>query len=310
MKPAQAAAPRPLVTAVIPVYNGEPYIATAIESVLDQTYQPIECIVVDDGSTDGTPEVCERFRSTITYLRKVNGGVSSARNAGAARAAGEFVAFLDADDTWLPEKLEKQMSVLSDRPDAGMAYSGMYVVDESLRVVDRLEPAPPEVAFRNTLLIEQPFATGIGSTALLPVSVFQSVGGFDERLSTSADCDLTCRVARRYRLACAPEPLACYRRHGSQMSVDVRAFEHDVRLIFDKFFSAGDLPAEIAALRRRAYANFYFMLAAAHHHQLRRGAALRYLLLALAQHPRRTIVHLQRALRPARGGAESSTGVP
>ncbi len=293
--------PTPLVTAVIPVYNGEPFLAAAVESVLDQTYQPIECIVVDDGSSDGTPKLCEGFGNAVRYVRKPNGGVSSARNLGVAEAEGEFVAFLDADDTWLPDKVEKQMAVLGKVPEAGMVYSGVYVVDEDLNVVDRMDPAPPDVAFRNTLLLQQPFATGIGSTGLLPVSVFRSVGGFDERLSTSADCDLTCRVARDYPLACSPEPLARYRRHGSQMSVNVRALEHDMLLIFDKLFCGDGLPPDMLALRRQAYANLYFMLAAGYRHQLNRGAALRYFLLALAQHPGRTGSLLWRTVRPPAG---------
>lgn len=297
-------------TAVIPVYNGEPFLAAAVESVLDQTYQPIECIVVDDGSSDGTPKLCEGFGNAVRYLRKPNGGVSSARNLGVAEAEGEFVAFLDADDTWLPDKVEKQMAVLGEVPEAGMVYSGVYVVDEDLNVVDRMDPAPPDVAFRNTLLLQQPFATGIGSTGLLPVSVFRSVGGFDERLSTSADCDLTCRVAREYPLACSPEPLARYRRHGSQMSVNVRALEHDMLLIFDKLFGGDGLPPDMLALRRQAYANLYFMLAAGYRHQLNRGAALRYLLLALAQHPGRTGSLLWRTVRPPAGKAAAVVGIP
>ncbi len=277
----------PLVTAVIPVYNGEAYVRTAVESVLAQTYAPVECIVVDDGSTDGTQQVCTGLGDAVRYIRKSNGGVSSARNAGVAEAQGQFVAFLDADDTWLPEKLQKQMVMIRERPGTGMVYSGVYVVDENLQTIDRIDPAPPAVALRNTLLLEQPSATGIGSTGLLPASVIRSVGGFDERLSTSADCDLTCRVAHQYALACNPEPLARYRRHGSQMSANLQAVEHDMLLIFDKLFGDERLPGDVLALRRRAYANLYFMLAAGYNHRSDRGRALRYLLLAVAQHPAR-----------------------
>lgn len=300
-------ASRLLVTAVIPVYNGEPYVDQAVRSVLGQTYEPVECIVVDDGSTDGTREICSRFGTAIRYVHKVNGGVSSARNAGAAEATGEVVAFLDADDTWLPDKLEKQMAILSSAPEAGMVYSGVYIADENLEPMGRIDPAPPELALRNTLLLEHPFATGIGSTGLLPVSIFSGVGGFDERLSTSADCDLTCRVAREYPVACSPEPLACYRRHGSQMSVSLAALEHDMLLIFEKLFCRDQLPAEMLRLRRRAYANLYFMLAAGYRHRLDRRRALRYLRLALARHPGRTSSLLWSAMRRQTGQAVPAT---
>ncbi len=296
MRPGLPDGSSPLVTAVIPVYNGEHYLPAAVRSVLGQTYQPVECIVVDDGSTDGTRATCSGFGTAIRYIEKPNGGVASARNVGVAQARGEFVAFLDADDAWLPDKIEKQMEVVRTSPEAGMVYSGMYIADEDLQPVARMDPAPPEVALRNTLLLEQPFATGIGSTALLPVSVFRGVGGFDERLSTSADCDLTCRVARQYPLACSPEPLACYRRHGSQMSVSLRALEHDMLLVFEKLFCHGQLPADLLPLRRRAYANLYFMLATGYRTS-DRGRALRYLLLALTRHPRRAGSLVWKALR-------------
>ncbi|MDQ4071217.1 MAG: glycosyltransferase [Actinomycetota bacterium] len=286
----------PLVTAIIPVYNGERFVADAIRSVLAQTYPNVECLVVDDGSKDASGEVVKAFAPDVRYVLKENGGVASARNRGVSQARGEFVAFLDADDAWAPTKIEKQMDVFRAQPDAGLVYSGMRLVDEAMRPIGELEPAPPPLALRNTLLLEQPSATGIGSTALLPASVFQAVGGFDERLSTSADCDLTCRIALRHPMACSPEPLALYRCHGSQMSSDPRVLEHDMLLIYEKLFAGGLLPPEVSALRRRAYANLYFMLAATALNRGETGPFLRYVVRAATYDPRRVAPLLARRL--------------
>ena len=110
----------PLISAVIPVYNGEAFVADAIRSVLAQTYPRVECVVVDDGSHDRTAEVIRSFGDVVRYLWKPTGGVASARNAGVSAARGEYVAFVDADDTWLPEKLDRQMGLLRERPDCGL----------------------------------------------------------------------------------------------------------------------------------------------------------------------------------------------
>ncbi len=302
----------PLVTAVIPVYNGERFVADAIRSVLSQTYPRIECLVVDDGSKDGSAEVVKGFAPSARYVPKTNGGVASARNHGVSQARGEFVAFLDADDAWAPTKIEKQMDVFRARPDAGLVYSGMSLVDESLRPVGELQPAPPALALRNTLLLEQPSATGIGSTALLPARIFRAIGGFDERLSTSADCDLTCRIALRHPLACSPEALALYRCHGSQMSSDPRVLEHDMLLIYEKLFVGGQLPPEVAVLRRRAYANLYFILAATALNRRETGPFVRYAGRAATYDPRRVVALVATKLpgrkSPSRPSTRTGTG--
>ena len=277
----------PLVSVIIPAYNAERFVADAIRSVLAQTYPNVECIVVDDGSSDGTAGVVGTFGSAVRYVRKDNGGVARARNHGVSQCRGEFVAFLDADDAWVPTKLAKQMAIVRARPDVGLVYSGMRLVDQSMTPIGTLEPAPPSVALRNTLLMEQPSATGIGSTSLVPVEVFRRAGGFDERLSTSADCDFTCRIALRHPVACAAEALALYRCHQSQMSSDPAVLEHDMLLIFEKLFAEGELPPEVSALRRRAYANLYFMLAATALNRRERARFVRYFLRGATYDPRR-----------------------
>src|SRR5262245_20840904 len=99
-----------LISCIVPVFNGERYLGEAIESILKQSYRPIEIIIADDGSTDDTVTVAARYGTQIRYLRQSNAGPAAARNLGLSVAAGEFVAFLDADDIWHPEKLARQMA--------------------------------------------------------------------------------------------------------------------------------------------------------------------------------------------------------
>jgi glycosyltransferase involved in cell wall biosynthesis len=278
-----------MVSVVIPVYNGAPYIADAIDSVLGQTYRPLECLVVDDGSTDRTAEIVERFGPPVRCLRKGNGGVASARNFGAAEAHGRYVAFLDAADVWRPDKLRKQMELL-DATGAALVYSGADVVDRHLRPIATVAPVPPDVALRNTLLMEQPIMMLTSSTALMPLEVFRAVGGFDERLTTSADSDLACRIAARYPVAPVAESLAQYRQHDAQMHRNPRALEHDRLIVFGKFFGTGMLPVSVERLRRRAYANCYVTLAAAYLNIGQRRDGVRCALTALRHHPPRLMV--------------------
>jgi glycosyltransferase involved in cell wall biosynthesis len=106
-----------LVSCIVPVYNGERYLAKALDSILAQTYLPIEIIVVDDGSTDATPDVVRGFGEAVRYVRQNNAGPATTRNHGLGLTNGEFVAFLDADDLWTAEKLKRQVGVLNARPD-------------------------------------------------------------------------------------------------------------------------------------------------------------------------------------------------
>ena len=113
---------QPCVSAIIPVFNGERYLAHALESILAQTYRPLEILVVDDGSTDRSAEVAHRFGPAIRYIYQANAGAGAARNRGIALSTGDFVAFLDQDDLWAPDKLACQMDVLRADAPVGMVF--------------------------------------------------------------------------------------------------------------------------------------------------------------------------------------------
>jgi glycosyltransferase involved in cell wall biosynthesis len=288
---------KPVVSVVIPVYNGERFIAAAIESVLHQTFSDLECIVVDDGSTDATSQLIDAYGSDVVCVRKQNSGVASARNEGIRIARGRYVAFLDADDVWLKEKVARQVE-LAEATQAALVYTGLQIVDEELRPISEEIAAPPAIALRNSLLLEQPYMS-IPSTSLILRAVLEDVGGFDERMSTSADTDLGCRLALRYPIAAIPEPLVFYRTHSQQMHHDAIAMEHDMLLLYRKFFQEGLAPDSLRKLERRARANLYFTLAAYTRHSSWR-ASLSYLRRALQANPLRAASLLWSSLRPRR----------
>lgn len=112
-----------LISCIVPVFNGERYVSETLDSILAQTYRPLELIVADDGSTDGTAAVVARYGEPVRYLWQSNQGPAAARNLGVSAAQGEFVAFLDADDLWHPEKLTRQMARFHARPELSLSVT-------------------------------------------------------------------------------------------------------------------------------------------------------------------------------------------
>jgi len=276
------------VTAAIPAYNAERYLAEAIESVRSQTYPCAECLVIDDGSTDGTAEVAHSIDG-VKYIYQPNGGDASARNRAISEASSEFIAFLDSDDVWLSNKVEAQIDLFDRRPGLGMVYSGVYEVDEALRTIDVQPAADGTVALRNTLIVEKPYMTGIGSTAVVPVDVALKVR-FDERLRASSDWAFACRLAMSYPVEGIEEPLALYRQHGNpQVHKNLASIEEDMHLVWGEVFSDETLPAYLRKYRRRAAANLDLSLAASSHAVGAQRDFTRYLLRALARRPDRVV---------------------
>src|SRR3954453_3216755 len=276
----------PLVSVVIPVYNGERFAAEAVDSVLRQTFRDFEIIVVRDGSTDGTAAILAGGGASIRVHRQAKGGVASARNAGVARARGAFIAFLDADDVWLADKLMRQMP-LFERAGVALVYSGVRVVDSELRPLREVAPPPPERALINTLCVD-PVHLPLTMTGVVRRVAFEEIGGFDERVSTSADADFICRISLHHRLDCIAEPLALYRQHGTQMHLNVDAMERDMTLLHAKFFE-DPAAAEYAKLRGRAAASLYYTLALGYAHRRRIAEALRCAATAFRWSTRRVL---------------------
>ncbi len=250
---------RPLVSVVIPNYNYARYLSEAIDSVLAQTYPKIEVIVVDDGSTDESIPKLRQYGSRIQYIQQKNQGVAAARNRGIHQSVGELIAFLDADDYWLPLKIERQVEQFIKAPGLGMVHCGVIEFGEVTGVeVIRLDGQQGDVA-DELLLLQRSVILGGGSGLIVQRSILEEIQGFDTHLSTSADWDLFYRIARKYRVGFVAEPLVKYRRHRSNMHSNINAMEQDMLLGFHKAFTNASL--ETQRLRRRAYAKLHLILA-------------------------------------------------
>src|ERR1700761_9344394 len=122
---------KPAIDVIVPTHNGLPYLKSAVQGVLDQTYQNFELYIVDDGSTDKTAAYVHSLTDQrIHYIKKKNGGQATARNLGITKSSSPFLAFLDADDIWYPTKLEKQIALMQQAPDVGLVYGYQYTIDE------------------------------------------------------------------------------------------------------------------------------------------------------------------------------------
>ena len=182
----------PAVSIIISVYNDEEYVGSAIESALGQTLDDIEVVVVDDGSTDGTPDVLKRYQGRIVSLRQENcGAVAAVRNAGAATSRGRYLCFLDSDDTFLPERAELQARFLDEHADIGLCYGGWLEVGlESGNVLRDYSLARPERDLGSDIF-PPPFPV---FSAMVRRNWFERVGGFDERFKCVEDSDLWRRL--------------------------------------------------------------------------------------------------------------------
>jgi glycosyltransferase involved in cell wall biosynthesis len=242
---------QPRVSVVVPVHNGERFIAESVRSVLRQTRPVFECVVVDDGSTDGTADVLRGFDGAVRVIRQARAGVGAARNAGMRAASGDHFAFLDADDVWMPRKVERQLEALASAGPEAAVYSGYVIADERLRSRRLVVHRRTGCAVDGALLIE---AAGLGFsfTGMTTRAAAERVGGFDERLSTSADLDFAWRLSRHCGLIGVREPLAIHRLHGDgQMHRDIERLERDMAAVIDAAEAAGLAPRTV----RRARAN-------------------------------------------------------
>ena len=210
------------VTVIIPAYNSAKHLPGALESVFKQTYRDFELVVVDDGSTDDTRKVLEGYKNRITYLYQENGGPSKARNTAIRAAKGRYVAFLDADDLWLPHKLEQQMKLIESDPRLGLVFSDAEYFDGEPPLVGSYwkqrgcydEMISESRMIRNAFSKLMAINPILPSTALVKKDCFDKTGLFDEALRYVEDKEMWLRISRYYSMACVPHPLVKRRVHG------------------------------------------------------------------------------------------------
>lgn len=205
---------QPCIDVIIPAYNSMPWIKATIKSVLEQTHANIKVYVVDDGSKDDTGSFVKSVKDKrLHYIKKGNGGVSSARNVGIKHADSDFIAFVDADDIWYPEKLEKQLKLLQEDPEVGLVYGHHYIIDEedvvqrNLRIWKRGYIAD-ELSGGNLI-------AGSASMVLIRRSILDRVGPFREDIINGEDWELWLRIALVSKIDFVPEILAAIRQHSN-----------------------------------------------------------------------------------------------
>ncbi len=209
----------PLVSAIIPAFNGASrYLDQAIESVLAQTFQDRELIVVDDASTDDTARLVLQFPQVRYFRRAENGGQAAARNDGARLATGTYLAFLDQDDLWEPTLIEKTLPLLETQPDAAIVHADGYQVNERNEILEY------DRAIKHTFSITQMLRRGhdvATAGSLFRKSCFDAVGGYDEQLFIWEDIDLAIRLTQRFRVIHLPQPLYRHRLYARNASRDI-----------------------------------------------------------------------------------------
>lgn len=283
----------PLVSIVIPVFNGAPFVAKAVASVRAQTMKDVEILVVDDGSTDGTQAVLEDLQRTsgITWFQQEHGGPARSRNRGIEAARGEFVALLDCDDIWVPEKLEAQWAIMRDQPEVGLVHSDFEVVWENGRIEEHVHARDSKEP------LVRAFAgghTALPSTLLIRKAVLDRVGLLDPELYGSEDSELTIRLYRATQFACVDRVLVkkLQRGHGYRdMAFDEDTHRERVLTSRERFLlrleQMQPLTVDQRAALDREWANFYLLRGGAAERAGDRKHARRYYVQAIEREPGR-----------------------
>jgi glycosyltransferase involved in cell wall biosynthesis len=208
----------PTVSVVMPVYNGENYLHLAIESVLTQTFQDFEIIVVDDGSKDATHEVAQSFGDRVRYVKQENAGVAAAVNHGISLARGRYFAWLSHDDLYAPEKLSQQLQALQAVGKPAVCYTDIKWIDEEGKVWDEKElPMPEKNMLVKSILLGEPVSFAAYSL-MCDLSCFAQVGPYDVKKRHTQDADMLLRLARKFPFVHVPEKLTFIREHGTRDS--------------------------------------------------------------------------------------------
>lgn len=229
----------PLVSIIIPVYNGSNYIREAIDSAISQTYKNIEIIVVNDGSTDGgkTDKVAKSYGNKIRYYKKKNGKVASALNFGINKMKGEYFSWLSHDDMYYPNKIAEQIKYLTRKNQSNIVvYSNYDLIDENSKVFRQMKLVPKDPSDIKYYLLTQSVINGC--TLLIPKICFDEYGLFDTTLITTQDYDYWLRIVDSYHFMLLPKTLVKSRQHHNQDSVLLRSTANkDIDTLTQKWLS-------------------------------------------------------------------------
>lgn len=256
----------PLVSVIIPAYNAEAFIAETLDSILSQTYPNIEVLVVDDGSQDSTAQIVESFAQknpNIILLQQSNKGVAAARNLAIEKSKGEYIAPIDADDIWFPEKLEKQMQVmLKSGQSVGLVYAWSVYINEDSTLSKTCQVS----YFEGNIYIRLLYGNCLGnaSSPLIRRTCINRVGGYncelkEQKAQGCEDWDIYLRIAENYKVKVVPEVLIGYRQVIGSMSFNAVAMKKSFQLVFAE--TQKRYPEIPASIYRWSGSNFNWYLA-------------------------------------------------
>lgn len=244
----------PLISVVIPVYNGEKTIRETVESILNQSLSDFELIVINDGSQDSTLEIVSSLQdSRLKVFSYPNAGLAASRNRGIAQASGDYISFIDADDLWTSDKLEAQFKVLQANSHAAVAYSWTDFIDESSQFLHQGSHITVNGNVWANLLVANFLDNG--SNPLIRRQALTEVGGFDESLKAAEDWDMYLRLAAHYHFVAVSSPQILYRVSVNSMSAHVDKQEAESLKVIERAFNQA--PESIQHLKKATLANLY-----------------------------------------------------
>ena len=283
------ASTKPEVSIITAAYNAEEYIAETIESVRNQTFSNWEYIIADNGSTDRTVQIIQRFLSDrrIKLVIENRKGKAFARNAAFLNSQGEFIANIDADDLWRSDKLEKQVALLKANPEVGLVYSGMTIIDAKGNTLSLVTPVDiSRKPLQYLLTVKNPITH---SSVMIRREAFSEGRYQDESIEKVDEQIVYLRACLAFgKVGFLPEPLTAYRVHaGSEFSnISIRQFRDGYKKGLETFFQISSLPQEIRQLQRSAYGTMYYLSASTGiHHKKELGLCALYLLKSVWLRP-------------------------
>lgn len=241
------------ISIIIPTFNRSDFITIALDSVLKQTCNDYEIVVIDDGSSDDTREVLKPYQDNIRYFYQDNKGIPTTRNRGIREATGDYIAFLDSDDYWLPEKLERQMECFSKNPRYGMIATRCSSIspDGKLRAKNR----PGKSGWVLIDLFKANFIRT--SSAMIKKGCLETVGLFDESLPECEEYDLWLRIANQYPIGFINDPLTVYTDNPKGVSTDSLAGRLQRLKVLEKDYLKACIPSSV--YRRRLANNYHYV---------------------------------------------------
>ena len=244
----------PQISVVIPIYNGEKTIQETLESLFQQTFQDFEAIAIDDGSQDRTLEILQSISdSRLTIYSYANSGPSASRNRGIFHATGEYIAFLDADDLWTPDKLEAQLKALQNHPKAALAYSWTDYIDEAGNFLQSGRHMTENGDVYARILVNNFIENG--SNPLVSHHVFSEIGNFDEQFFGVEDWDMWIRIAAHYEFVAVPKAQILYRTTTTSISTNIAKQEKYCLQVINKAFEKA--PEVLKPLKYKSLTNIY-----------------------------------------------------